>query len=146
MSVGPSRSGKTTSIINGVFEWRHPAILVSLKNDFLDATGAWRSSLGDVRVFDPSGVTGRESATWSPLRGAKTVSGAVRAARQIAEAAPRRDSSGEGGDFWLQMAESLIAALLIIAANTKAGPSPTSSNGSSGPTCPWRVRWATCSP
>lgn len=40
MSVGPSRSGKTTSIINGVFEWRHPAILVSLKNDFLDVTGA----------------------------------------------------------------------------------------------------------
>ncbi len=64
-------------------------------------------------------MTGRESATWSPLRGAKTVSGAVRAARQIAEAAPRRDSSGEGGDFWLQMAESLIAAFLIIAANTK---------------------------
>jgi type IV secretion system protein VirD4 len=119
MSVGPSRSGKTTSIINGVFEWRHPAILVSLKNDFLDVTGTWRVSLGEVKVFDPSGITGRESATWSPLRGAKTVSGAVRAARQIAEAAPRRDSSGEGGDFWLQMAESLIAALLIIAAKTK---------------------------
>jgi type IV secretion system protein VirD4 len=119
MPVGPSRSGKTTNIINGVFEWRHPAILVSLKNDFLDATGNWRGSLGEVKVFDPSGVTGRESATWSPLRSAKTVSGAVRAARQIAEAAPRRDSSGEGGDFWLQMAESLIAAFLIVAANAK---------------------------
>ena len=34
MPVGPSRSGKTTNIINGVFEWQHPAILVSLKNDF----------------------------------------------------------------------------------------------------------------
>ena len=119
MPVGPSRSGKTTNIINGVFEWRHPAVLISLKSDFLDATGNWRESLGDVKVFDPSGVTGRESATWSPLRGATTVTGAVRAARQIAEAAPRRDSSGEGGDFWLQMAESLIAALLVIAANTK---------------------------
>jgi type IV secretion system protein VirD4 len=119
MAVGPSRSGKTTNIINGVFEWRHPAILVSLKSDFLDATESWRRSLGDVKVFDPSGVTGRESATWSPLRGATKVSGAVRAARQIAEAAPRRDSSGEGGDFWLQMAESLIAALLVIAANSK---------------------------
>jgi len=119
MPVGPSRSGKTTNIINGVFEWRHPAVLVSLKNDFLDTTGTWRGTLGDVKVFDPSGVTGRESATWSPLRGAKTVSGAVRAARQIAEAAPRRDSSGEGGDFWLQMAESLVAAFLIVAANSK---------------------------
>jgi hypothetical protein len=44
MPVGPSRSGKTTNIINGVFEWRHPAILVSLKNDFLDATGNWRGA------------------------------------------------------------------------------------------------------
>jgi len=119
MAVGPSRSGKTTNIINGVFEWQHPAILVSLKSDFLDVTEKWRGSLGDVKVFDPSGVNGRESATWSPLRGSATVSGAVRAARQIAESAPRRDSGGEGGDFWLQMAESLIAALLVIAANSK---------------------------
>lgn len=78
MPVGPSRSGKTTSIINGVFHWRHPAVLVSLKGDFLDVTGAWRDTLGDVQVFDPSGVTGHQSATWSPLRGATTVSGAVR--------------------------------------------------------------------
>ncbi len=119
MPVGPSRSGKTTNIINGVFHWQHPAILVSLKGDFLDVTGNWRTSLGEVKVFDPSGVTGRESATWSPLRGATTVSGAVRAARQIAEAAPRQGSSGEGGEFWLQMAESLLSALLIIAANSK---------------------------
>ncbi len=118
MPVGPSRSGKTTSIINGVFRWEHPAVLVSLKNDFLDATGKWRAGLGEVRVFDPSGVTGLQSATWSPLRGAKTVSGAVRAARQIAEAAPRQQPT-EQGDFWLQMAESLLASLLIIAANAK---------------------------
>ena len=118
MPVGPSRSGKTTSIINGVFHWRHPAVLVSLKGDFLDVTGTWRDSLGDVRVFDPSGVTGHESATWSPLRGATTVSGAVRAARQIAEAAPRQQST-EHGDFWSNMAESLLAALLVVAANSK---------------------------
>jgi type IV secretion system protein VirD4 len=100
MPVGPSRSGKTTNIINGVFHWQHPAVLVSLKNDFLDATGNWRSSLGDVKVFDPSGVTGRKSATWSPLRGARTVSGAVRAARQMAEAAGpegRRRPGPQGG-------------------------------------------------
>jgi type IV secretion system protein VirD4 len=118
MPVGPSRSGKTTSIINGVFHWEHPAVLVSLKGDFLDVTGTWRDSLGDVQVFDPSGVTGHESATWSPLRGAATVSGAVRAARQIAEAAPRQRSS-EHGDFWANMAESLLAALLVVAANSK---------------------------
>ncbi len=118
MPVGPSRSGKTTSIINGIFQWEHPAILVSLKGDFLDVTKAWRGSLGEVRVFDPSGVTGHESATWSPLRSATTVSGAVRAARQIAEAAPRQQSA-EHGDFWANMAESLLAALLVVAANSE---------------------------
>jgi type IV secretion system protein VirD4 len=118
MPVGPSRSGKTTSIINGVFHWEHPAILVSLKGDFLDVTKAWRGSLGEVRVFDPSGVTGHESATWSPLRSATTVSGAVRAARQIAEAAPRQQAA-EHGDFWANMAESLLAALLVVAANSE---------------------------
>ncbi len=118
MPVGPSRSGKTTSIINGVFHWEHPAILVSLKGDFLDVTKAWRGKLGEVRVFDPSGVTGHESATWSPLRSATTVSGAVRAARQIAEAAPRQQSA-EHGDFWANMAESLLAALLVVAANSE---------------------------
>ncbi len=118
MPVGPSRSGKTTSIINGVFHWEHPAILVSLKGDFLDVTRAWRGTLGEVRVFDPSGVTGHESATWSPLRSATTVSGAVQAARQIAEAAPRQQAA-EHGDFWANMAESLLAALLVIAANSE---------------------------
>ncbi len=118
MPVGPSRSGKTTSIINGVFHWEHPAILVSLKGDFLDVTKAWRGTLGEVRVFDPSGVTGHESANWSPLRSATTVSGAVRAARQIAEAAPRQQSA-EHGDFWANMAESLLAALLVVAANSE---------------------------
>ncbi len=118
MPVGPSRSGKTTSIINGVFHWEHPAILVSLKGDFLDVTKGWRGTRGEVRVFDPSGVTGHESATWSPLRSATTVSGAVRAARQIAEAAPRQQAA-EHGDFWANMAESLLAALLVVAANSE---------------------------
>jgi type IV secretion system protein VirD4 len=119
MTVGPSRSGKTTSIIGGVFRWPHPAVLVSLKNDLLSATGTWRASLGNVKVFDPVGLTGRAGATWSPLRGANTVSGAVRAARQLAEAAPRRHPSEQGNDFWLDMAESLLAALLVIAANAE---------------------------
>ena len=114
--VGPTRSGKTTAAIGGILDWQGPAILCSVKSDLLGATGAWRSSLGSVQVFDPTGVTGRPTATWSPLRAATSPSGAVRAARSLAEAAPR--TAAEQSDFWTQMAESLLAALLTLAANT----------------------------
>ena len=70
-------------------------------------------------MFDPSGVTGQGSATWSPLRAASTTSGAVRAARALAEASPRPTQQVEQTDFWSQMAESLLASLLCLAANAE---------------------------
>ena len=113
--VGPTRSGKTTAAIGGILDWEGPAILCSVKSDLLAVTEARRSGLGRVSVFDPAGVTGRPSAGWSPLRGARDPAGAVRAAAALAEAAPR--AGVEGGDFWLKMAEELLAALLVLAAN-----------------------------
>lgn len=115
--IGPTRSGKTTAAIGGILDWEGPAVLCSVKSDLLGATGQWRASAGAVQVFDPSGVTGHPTATWTPLRAAATSSGAVRAARSLTEAAPR--TQGEQSDFWSQMAESLLAALLNVAANTK---------------------------
>lgn len=115
--IGPTRSGKTTAAIGGILDWEGPAILCSVKSDLLGATGQWRASQGEVQVFDPSGVTGRPTATWTPLRAAGDSSGAVRAARSLTEAAPR--AQGEQPDFWSQMAESLLAALLNVAANAE---------------------------
>ncbi len=117
--IGASRSGKTTAAIGGILEWQGPAVLCSLRSDLLGATGRWRAGCGDVRVFDPCDVTGRESTTWSPLRGAQTKNGAMRAAKAMAAASPREPRPGQQGDFWTAMAESLLAALLILAANTK---------------------------
>jgi type IV secretion system protein VirD4 len=117
--IGGSRSGKTTAAIGGILEWQGPAVLCSLSSDLLGATGQWRAGRGDVWVFDPCDVTGRKSATWSPLRGAQTKNGAMRAAKAIAAASPREPRPGQQGDFWTAMAESLLAALLILAANTK---------------------------
>lgn len=115
--IGPTRSGKTTAAIGGILDWEGPAILCSVKSDLLGATREWRASQGAVQVFDPSGVTGRPTATWTPLRAAGDSSGAVRAARSLTEAAPR--AQGEQPDFWSQMAESLLAALLNVAANAE---------------------------
>lgn len=116
--VGPTRSGKTTAAIGGILDWDGPAILCSVKGDLLAATLERRAALGEVQIFDPSGVTGKGNASWSPLREAGTTSGAVQAARAIVEAGPRT-TNVEQGEFWDQMAESLLAGLMCIAANTE---------------------------
>jgi type IV secretion system protein VirD4 len=115
--VGPQRSGKTVAAIAGILEWDGPAVLSSVKADLVGPTAGWRSSLGEVVAYDPTGTLGRTSlgrAAWSPVRQASTVVGAQRAARALCEAAPR--GSVEGGlDFWLAQAEILLSGLLYVA-------------------------------
>ena len=115
--VGPSRSGKTTAAIAGILEWEGPAICSSVKADLLAPTLGWRSHLGEVRIYDPTGTTGRQCAAWSPLRHTNTVLGAQRAARALCDAAPRGGVEG-GLDFWLAQAEILLSGLLWIASHT----------------------------
>jgi type IV secretion system protein VirD4 len=112
--VGPSRSGKTTAAVGGILEWDGPAILSSVKADLLGATHGWRSTLGDVRIFDPTSSTGSTTATWSPLHQASTIVGAQRSARALCDAAPKGGVEG-GLDFWLAQAEILLSGLLFVA-------------------------------
>jgi type IV secretion system protein VirD4 len=114
--VGPSRSGKTTAAVAGILEWDGPAVLSSVKADLLATTHGWRSSQGEVRVYDPTCATYPKgsSALWSPLQQAGTVVGAQRAARALCDAAPRGGVEG-GMDFWLAQAEILLSGLLFVA-------------------------------
>ncbi|MBW3642821.1 MAG: type IV secretory system conjugative DNA transfer family protein, partial [Actinobacteria bacterium] len=116
--IGPSRSGKTTAAVTGILEWEGPAVLSSVKADLLATTCGWRRSLGQVLVYDPTHTTGDDSAIWSPLRAAKTVLGAQRAARALCEAAPRSDNVKGSLDFWLSQCEILLFGLLFVAAQT----------------------------
>ena len=68
-------------------------------------------------MFDPAGVTTFKSARWTPLSSAATTDGAMRAARALVEAAPRDASGVSEGRFWNDMAESLLAGLMVLAAN-----------------------------
>ncbi len=113
---GPSQSGKTTGLIGGVAAWAGPAIVSSVKSDLVRATVDIRSGRGDVKVFDPLGVTGRTSATWSPLRGAADLPHALAAAQMLARAG---GDEGSNDRFWRGQAEQLIAAMLWTAANTE---------------------------
>jgi type IV secretion system protein VirD4 len=116
--VGPSRSGKTTAAVAGILEWDGPCVLSSVKADLLASTQGWRSTLGEVRVYDPTSSTTPKgaSALWSPLQQAGTVVGAQRAARALCDAAPRGGVEG-GMDFWLAQAEILLSGLLFVAHN-----------------------------
>jgi type IV secretion system protein VirD4 len=113
---GPSQSGKTTGLIDGVTAWTGPAIVSSVKADLLRATVHARQQVGDVRVFDPLGVSGWPSSTWSPLRTARSLSGAVNAAAILARNGA--DDTTPGDKFWRGQAEQLLAGMLFTAANT----------------------------
>jgi len=112
--VGPARCGKTANAITGILEWTGPAVLSSVRTDLLDATLARRRELGEVRVFDPTGATGVTTSRWSPLRGAATIEGAQRAARALADAAPKTGADNLG--FFTALAEQLLWPLLWLAA------------------------------
>ncbi len=112
---GPSQSGKTTRLIEGVNHWSGPTIISSVKTDLMHATMERRSDAGDVKVFDPIGLTGIPSSTWSPLREASSLPGALTSAQLLARAG---DEDGPADRFWRGQAEQLLAAMLWVAANT----------------------------
>lgn len=116
--VGPTRSGKTTAAITGILGWDGPAILSSVKADLLAATLERRSTLGDVRLYDPTGSTGIQGdGRWSPIRQAGTTVDAQRAARALCDAAPKGGVDG-GLEFWLAQVEILLSGLLYVAHHT----------------------------
>ena len=113
---GPSQSGKTTGLFDGVNAWDGPAVISSVKTDLMRATLAARSAAGEVKVYDPLGVSGLDTATWSPLRAAADLRGALAAAQMLARVG---GDDGPSDRFWRGQAEQLIAAMLWTAANTK---------------------------
>lgn len=114
--IGPSRSGKTTAAIGGILEWSGPAVLLSVKTDLLAATIHWRLQQGRVRIFDPTSCTNQQRSSWSPLRDARTVEGAQRAARVLSDTAP---GNVQDDAFWASQCEILLFALLFVAANSE---------------------------
>jgi type IV secretion system protein VirD4 len=112
--IGPARCGKTANTISGILEWSGPAILSSVKSDLLGATLSRREALGEVRIFDPTCSTGLETAGWSPLRDAGSLSGAQKAARALVDAGPK--AGAENIEFFGAMAEQLLWPMLYAAA------------------------------
>src|SRR5262249_15383387 len=109
------------NLIGSILDWDGPAILSSVKTDLIAATIKRRQQLGEVRVFDPTGCT-RDSdgrvryprASWSPLRGAHTLHGAVKAGFALADPAPRE--GGDSAESFGGMAEEVLWPCFYAAA------------------------------
>jgi type IV secretion system protein VirD4 len=121
VAFGPPQSGKSAGLaVPALLEWDGPAVASSIKTDLLTSTLARRRALGCVFVFDPFGLSGSPSQTWSPLSGARTWDGALEMAWRLAAAGELDQRGVEGGDFWAVAAEQRLAPLLFTAAATGA--------------------------
>ena len=118
-AVGPSRSGKSTLAMEMIRQWGGPVIAVSVKSDLIDHTIDTRTAIpgAQVKCFDPTNSARLGTSTWTPLRAATTVDGALRAASHLVKTAPSA-STVEGGDHWRKQAEILLAGLLAVAAGS----------------------------
>ncbi len=116
--LGPSRSGKTSSIIvPNLLLTTRSVVATSTKDDVL-RTIAERRTDGATLVFDPSGSftlpPGVQRVGYSPLRQAQSWDGAVLATRTLTDVARR--VRGEGvDDHWTERAGALVAPLLHAA-------------------------------
>ena len=121
--IAPPRSGKTVSVVvPAVLRWEGPAIITSTKRDVFDITVAHRSTIGPVWVFDPTRVSGRPSAKWSPIPGCDDWIKAEDRARELVSAA-RVQNAAEHAAFWEKQATMFIAPLLQAAALSDRHPS-----------------------
>jgi type IV secretion system protein VirD4 len=117
--VAPSQSGKTTGLaIPALLEWQGPVLATSIKGDLLADSLARRQALGEVMVFDPTQVTGKETARASPLHGCGSWRGSMRMAHWLASSARAGSGGLRDSEFWYATAEKLLAPLLFAAASS----------------------------
>jgi type IV secretion system protein VirD4 len=114
----PTQTFKTTGfVIPTALEWAGPMLVTSIKTDLLSATLARRQSMGEVHVFDPAHVTEMTRSRATPLRGATSWRGATRVAHWLVAASNILGAGGmKDAQFWVSMAEKLLAPLLFAAA------------------------------
>jgi type IV secretion system protein VirD4 len=122
--LGPSRSGKTSSlVIPNVLAAAGAVVSTSTKPDVLAATATARRRAGWTMLFDPSGsVEPRDGVVrigWSPLNAARDWDGALAIADAMVHS-HRRDNRGArapSDDHWSERAGALLAPILHGAAS-----------------------------
>ena len=117
--IGPSRSGKTSSIIiPNLLLTTRSVVVTSTKADVVAAMASRRRD-GATLLFDPSGMIptppGVTRIGYSPINQSRDWDGAVLATRTLADVA-RRMTNERGDDHWTERATSLVAPMIHAAA------------------------------
>ena len=128
--IGPTRSGKTTSVLApAVTHWDGPVITTSIRDDVIAETVAEREEGGwPILVYNPRLEGTYGSANWSPLvaaMGEKPWVGARRMAEVLVEAAGLADGgANRDQNFWNAAAANYLAPLLLAAAQLGSSMEP----------------------
>jgi len=117
--LGPTRSGKTSSIIvPNLLMTSDACVVTSTKSDVVALMARTRRD-GATLLFDPSGTVetpvGVHRIGYSPLRQSLTWDGAVLASRSLLDVA-RRGRGDRGDDHWSERAGALVAPLMHASA------------------------------
>ena len=117
--LGPSRSGKTSSlVIPNLLTTSRSALVTSTKDDVVAIMAGARGD-GATLLFDPSGTIrtppGVQRVGYSPIHQARSWDGAVLATRSLVDVA-HRGRGERGDDHWNERAGALLAPLLHAAA------------------------------
>lgn len=116
--LGPSRSGKTSSlIIPNLLMTSRSCVVTSTKDDVVSLMAQSKRD-GATLLFDPSGTVatphGVQRIGYSPLHQARDWDGAVLASRSLVDVA-RRGRGERSDDHWTERAGALVAPLLHAA-------------------------------
>jgi type IV secretion system protein VirD4 len=119
--LGPTRSGKTSSLlVPNVLLTHNAVVTTSTKDDIVIATSARRREVGHVLLFDPSGTVqappGVVRVGWSPVHAAMRWDEAVLMADSLTAASRHRPRGTGAVDHWTERASALLAPLLHAAA------------------------------
>jgi type IV secretion system protein VirD4 len=120
IALGPTQSQKTAGlVVPAVFEWDGPVLAASIKSDLVRNTIDQRWQRGEVYLYDPTGITGLDQNSWSPLGRCGTWHGAYRTALSLVSAGqPQAQAAMQDPDLHHNMAPTLLAPLLHAAAIT----------------------------
>lgn len=113
--LGPPRSGKGVNVlIGGIIDAPGPVITTSSRADNFAATAPMRRKKGPVVLFDPQGLTGKETTMkWSPITGCED----PRVANQRATSLIGAGGLSEGNNKeWGVVATGILQSLLHAAA------------------------------
>jgi len=113
--LGPTRSGKTTSlIVPNILGHPGPVVATSTKDELLHVAGPSRRRRGTVALFDPSGTVDCPSGVallgWSPLDGCEDWDTAMTTASSMVAAA--HGHQGALSSHWHERAATLLSSVL----------------------------------